>query len=52
MRFVFRQELERVLKENPNEYAIVKLMPEVYSAVQSVVEEKIQAFGSADKAVL
>lgn len=52
MRFVFRQELERVLKENPNEYAVVKLMPEVYSAVQVVVEEKIQAFGSADRAVL
>jgi fructose-bisphosphate aldolase class II len=52
MRFVFRQELERVLKENPNEYAVVKLMPEVYSAVQAVVEEKIQAFGSSDKAVL
>lgn len=52
MRFVFRQELERVLKENPNEYAVVKLMPEVYSAVQTVVEEKIQAFGSTDRAVV
>jgi len=52
MRYVFRTELERVLRENPDEYAIVKLMPEVYAAVQAVVEEKITAFGSAGKAVL
>ncbi len=52
MRYVFRKELERVLAENPTEYAVVKLMPEVYSAVQAVVEEKITAFGSADKAVV
>lgn len=52
MRYVFRTELERVLRENPDEYAIVKLMPEVYGAVQGVVEEKITAFGSAGKAVL
>ena len=30
MRYVFRTELERVLRENPNEYAVVKLMPQVY----------------------
>lgn len=52
MRYVFRTELERVLRENPDEYAVVKLMPEVYRAVQAVVEEKINAFGSAGKAVL
>ncbi len=52
MRFAFRTELEKVLKENPNEYAVVKLMPQVYNAVQVVVEEKIQAFGSAGKAVV
>ncbi len=52
MRYVFRKTLERVLAENPNEYAVVKLMPTVYEAVQKVVEEKIQAFGSAGKAVL
>lgn len=51
MRYVFRKTLEKVLAEHPNEYAVVKLMPEVYSAVQSVVEEKIQAFGSAGKAI-
>lgn len=52
MRFVFRTELEKVLAENPDEYAVVKLMPQVYAAVQSVVEEKISAFGSAGKAVV
>lgn len=52
MRIVFRQTLEKVLKENPDEFAVVKLMPEVYKEVQKVVEEKIEAFGSANKAVL
>lgn len=52
MRVAFRDTLEKVLKENPDEYAVVKLMPPVYEAVQKVVEEKIEAFGSANKAVL
>lgn len=52
MRYVFRKTLEKVLADNPNEYAVVKLMPEVYGEVQKVVEEKIQAFGSAGKAVV
>lgn len=52
MRYAFRTTLEKVLAENPKEFAVVKLMPEVYGAVQVVVEEKIQAFGSAGKAVV
>ena len=52
MRYAFRKTLEKVLAENPKEYAVVKLMPEVYQAVQVVVEEKIMAFGSAGKAVV
>lgn len=52
MRIAFRQTLEKVLRENPDEYAIVKLMPEVYSAVQKVVEEKIDVFGSAGRSVV
>lgn len=52
MRYVFRKTLEKVLAEHPDEYAVVKLMPGVYEAVQVVVEEKIQAFGSAGKAVV
>ncbi len=52
MRVAFRETLEKVLADNPKEYAIVKLMPEVYEAVQAVVEEKIKAFGSEGKAVV
>lgn len=51
MRVVFRDTLVKVLNDNPDEYAVVKLMPTVYEAVQAVVEEKINAFGSAGKAV-
>ena len=51
MRIVFRDTLVKVLEENPDEYAVVKLMPTVYEAVQAVVEEKIAAFGSTGKAV-
>lgn len=51
LRYAFRTTLEKVLRENPDEYAVFKLMPEVYKAVQDVVEEKIQAFGSAGKAI-
>lgn len=52
MRYAFRTTLEKALAEHPDEYAVIKLMPEVYGAVQAVVEEKIQAFGSAGKAVV
>mgnify|MGYP003899152533 CR=1 FL=1 len=52
MRYAFRITLEKVLAENPKEYAVVKLMPQVYESVQAVVEEKIKGFGSAGKAVL
>lgn len=51
MRYVFRKTLEKVLAEHPDEYAVLKLMPEVYEAVQKVVEEKIDVFGSSGKAV-
>lgn len=52
MRVVFRDTLVKVLHDNPTEYAVVKLMPTVYEAVQKVVEEKIDTFGSAGKAVV
>lgn len=51
MRYAYRKTLEKVLAENPDQYAVIKLMPEVIAAVQDVVEEKINAFGSAGKAV-
>ncbi len=50
MRYAFRQALEKSLADNPDEYAVVKLMPAVIDAVQKVVEEKIDMFGSAGKA--
>ncbi len=52
MRYTFRKTLEKVLADHPDEYAVVKLMPEVYEAVQKVIEEKIATFGSAGKAVV
>lgn len=51
LRYTYRKTLEKVLADNPDEYAVVKLMSTVYSAVQEVIEEKIQAFGSAGKAI-
>ncbi len=50
MRVAYRRTLEKVLKENKSEYAVVKLMDEVIDAVQKVVESKIDMFNSAAKA--
>jgi len=50
MRYAYRETLEKVLRENKDEYAVVKLMAEVIKAVQKVVEAKIDMFGSAGKA--
>jgi fructose-bisphosphate aldolase class II len=52
MRYAFRTVMEQELKAHPDEFAVVKLMERVKDAVQAVVEEKIQAFGSAGKAVV
>lgn len=52
MRYAFRTVMEEELKAHPDEFAVVKLMDKVKDAVQAVVEEKIQAFGSAGKAVV
>lgn len=50
MRRAFRDTLEKVLRDNPDEYAVVKLMPEVYGAVQLVVESKLNSYNSFGKA--
>ncbi len=50
MRVAYRETLEKVLKENKEEYAVVKLMDEVIQAVQKVVETKIEHFNSENKA--
>ncbi len=50
LRYTFRTTFEKVLEENPSEFAIIKIIKPVIDAVQSIVEEKILAFGSANKA--
>lgn len=51
MRYAFRTALEQQLADNPEEYAVVKLEGPVIDAVQKIVEEKIDMFGSAGKAL-
>ncbi|MCW2993505.1 MAG: ketose-bisphosphate aldolase [Conexibacter sp.] len=51
MRYAFRTTLEAQLREHPEEYAIVRLMPPVIRAVQDVVEEHIELYGSAGRAL-
>ncbi|MBI4033586.1 class II fructose-bisphosphate aldolase [Candidatus Saccharibacteria bacterium] len=50
MRVAYRDTLEKELRENKNEYAVVKLMDKVIAEVQKVVESKIDMFNSAGKA--
>jgi len=50
MRIAYRETLEKVLADDPTEYAVVKLMDGVIAAVQKVVETKIDMFNSAGKA--
>ncbi|HVX48383.1 MAG TPA: class II fructose-bisphosphate aldolase [Candidatus Saccharimonadales bacterium] len=53
MRFAYRQALEKVLQENPDEISVAKLISkEVVPAVQAVVESKIDDFASAGKALM
>lgn len=49
MRVAFRNTLEQVLRDNPDEFAVIKLMDDVIAAVQAVVESKIDSFGSAGR---
>lgn len=52
MRFAYRTTLEKVLKANPDEYSVSKLISkEVVSAVQAVVESKIDDLNSAGRAL-
>jgi fructose-bisphosphate aldolase class II len=50
MRVAYRETLEAALRENPNEFAVIKLMDRVIAAVQAVVESKIDVFNSIGKA--
>jgi fructose-bisphosphate aldolase class II len=50
LRKAYRNTLEKVLADNPDEFAVVKIMGPVIDAVQAVVEHKIEVFGAAGKA--
>ena len=50
MRVAYRTTLEEQLKENPNEFAVIKLMDEVIEAVQKVVASKLKSFNATGKA--
>lgn len=52
LRYAFRTNLEKVLRENPDQFAVVKIMEPVRDAVRAVVEEKMSALGCAGKAIL
>ena len=49
LRVAYRDALVEELGENPKEYKIYDLSPDVIMAVASVVENKIDVFGSANK---
>lgn len=51
LRITYKQALEEKLGENPDEYKIYDLMPDVIRAVAAVVEDKIDVFGSSNKAL-
>lgn len=51
VRVAHRRALEQALKDNPDEYSVMKLMKSVEEATQKVIEEKIKAFGSEGKAL-
>lgn len=53
MRYAYRTTLEKILKENPHEYSVAKLISkEVVREVQAVVESKIDDFNSAGRALV
>jgi ketose-bisphosphate aldolase len=49
MRQAFRDNLEKVMQTDEQEYAMYKIEGPVVEAVQEIVEEKITVFGSAGK---
>ena len=52
MRVCYRETLEKVLADNPDEYSVAKLVEKsVVPAVQKVVEAKLADFNSAGKAI-
>lgn len=53
MRVAYREALEKTLHDNPDEYSVAKLiMKDVVPAVQKIVEDKLDDFASAGRAVV
>lgn len=53
MRVTYRQSLEKVLRENPTEFSVAKLVNKhVVPEVQKIVENKMQSFNSVGKALV
>ena len=50
MRQAFKDTLEKILEEYPEEYAMYKVEQPVVEAVQKIVEHKMDVFGSSGKA--
>ncbi len=50
IRQAYKDSLEKILEENPEEYAMYKSEGPVIEAIQKLVEHKIDVFGSAGKA--
>jgi len=52
MRYAYRTTLEKILRDNPDEYSVAKLIGKaVVPAVQAVVESKLEDFNSAGRAL-
>ncbi len=49
IRQAYRDALSEKMAENPQEYAVYKIMPEVILAVSAVIEAKIEILGSAGR---
>ncbi len=50
MRYAYRTTLEKILKDNPDEYSVAKLISkDVVQAVSDVVESKIEDFNSSNR---
>ena len=47
LRVAWRNSLDKALKENPDQIAPYKIMPEVVKAVEEVVEKRLRLFSSA-----
>jgi len=53
MRYAYRTTLEKILRDNPDEYSVSKLIGKaVVPAVQAVVESKLEDFNSAGRALV